>query len=61
MTELRSIPYFCDVIGEVPLEVKVDMRNIGIVPFYYDHTTWPVMIGLKYTELVAESTHCISK
>lgn len=45
-----SNAYFCDVIGEVPLEVKVDMRNIGIAPFYYDHTTWPVMIGLKQGE-----------
>ncbi len=39
--------YFCDVIDESPLQVDIDIRNIGIAPFYYDHTAWPVMLGVK--------------
>ena len=42
--------YFPEEIGEAPLEVTVKIKNIGVAPFYYDHTKWPVMLGAKNQE-----------
>ncbi|MCR5755794.1 MAG: hypothetical protein K6G30_13400 [Acetatifactor sp.] len=41
---------FCEKIDESPLEVSVEIKNIGVAPFYYDHTKWPVMLGMKQGE-----------
>lgn len=39
--------WFCEETDESALQVKVGMSNIGVAPFYYDQTTWPVMLGVK--------------
>ncbi|MFT4143048.1 MAG: DUF4832 domain-containing protein [Mobilitalea sp.] len=45
--------YFKDILDDNSLYLKIDLKNIGIAPFYYDHTLWPVAIGvLKDGELV---------
>ncbi|WP_051226499.1 carbohydrate-binding protein [Butyrivibrio sp. MC2013] len=33
--------------GDTSLPLSVTMKNNGVAPFYYDHETWPVMIGVK--------------
>lgn len=37
------------------LYLAVDIQNIGIAPFYYDHTTWPVLVGVKKGDEVVAS------
>ncbi|MCR5736056.1 MAG: DUF4832 domain-containing protein [Eubacterium sp.] len=32
---------------EGTLPIRIDMKNIGSAPFYYDHEVWPVAIGVK--------------
>ncbi|MGB4657801.1 MAG: DUF4832 domain-containing protein [Mobilitalea sp.] len=45
--------YFKDNLEDDHLYLKIDIKNIGIAPFYYDHTMWPVAIGiLKKGKLV---------
>jgi hypothetical protein len=45
--------YFKDTMKDDSLYLKIDIKNIGIAPFYYDHTMWPVAIGvMKDGELV---------
>ncbi|MCR4694479.1 MAG: DUF4832 domain-containing protein [Pseudobutyrivibrio sp.] len=29
------------------LSLSLDIVNDGVAPFYYDHNTWPVMVGIK--------------
>lgn len=29
------------------LNLTLDIQNIGAAPFYYDHTTWPIAVGVK--------------
>ncbi|MBP5198614.1 MAG: DUF4832 domain-containing protein [Lachnospiraceae bacterium] len=38
---------FKENIGEEPFEVSVKIQNIGVAPFYYDNTKWPVLLGFK--------------
>ncbi len=40
--------FYSETIGkDTGLPVKVEIKNNGVAPFYYDHTTWPVMVGVK--------------
>ncbi len=40
--------YYCNTLeAGTPLSLKVDIKNNGVAPFYYDHTNWPVLIGVK--------------
>ncbi len=40
--------FYSDAVDmNLPLSVKVEIKNNGVAPFYYDHRTWPVMIGIK--------------
>ncbi|MDF2484064.1 MAG: hypothetical protein K0R46_232 [Herbinix sp.] len=38
--------YFKDILEDDSLYLKIDIKNIGIAPFYYNHTMWPVAIGV---------------
>ncbi|MCR5255213.1 MAG: DUF4832 domain-containing protein [Acetatifactor sp.] len=39
---------FSNTIGaNTGLPVSVTMKNNGVAPFYYDHNTWKVMVGVK--------------
>ncbi|MBP5197854.1 MAG: DUF4832 domain-containing protein, partial [Lachnospiraceae bacterium] len=39
---------YSEVIGaNTGLPVSVTMKNDGVAPFYYDHNTWKVMVGVK--------------
>ena len=43
-----SAAYYADSIkANGALKLNVDIKNIGVAPFYYDHNTWPVLIGIK--------------
>lgn len=43
-----SAAYFADSMkADSSLKLNVDIKNIGVAPFYYDHETWPIMIGVK--------------
>ena len=46
--------FYSDTVGkDMPLSVMVEIKNNGVAPFYYDHRTWPVVIGvIKDNELV---------
>jgi len=47
---------FGEWVGDnTPLPLEVTLKNIGIAPFYYDHTKWPVMIGVKQSEELVAS------
>ncbi len=49
--------FFDDVNSNEKLKLEIDIRNVGIAPFYYDHTLWPVKVGVKQNnELVASWT-----
>ncbi len=40
--------YFADSMeSSDSLKLMVDIKNNGIAPFYYDHETWPTLIGIK--------------
>ena len=39
--------YFDNIKKSSSLFLGIDVKNIGIAPFYYNHTLWPVMIGVK--------------
>lgn len=46
--DLRVLTLSCgNSSSENALNVKAEIENIGIAPFYYDHRTWPVVIGIK--------------
>lgn len=38
--------WFPEEVRETSLEVSVELRNIGVAPFYYDHRLWPVQLGV---------------
>jgi len=43
-----SYAYFADSIKTSgALKLNVEIKNNGVAPFYYDHETWPVLIGIK--------------
>ncbi len=42
-----STAYFDNLSKTSPLYLGIDIKNIGIAPFYYDHTMWPVKVGVK--------------
>lgn len=43
-----SYAHFADSIKSgAALKLDVDIKNIGVAPFYYDHETWPILIGVK--------------
>ena len=43
-----SYAYFANSIEtETALKLNIDIKNIGVAPFYYDHETWPILIGVK--------------
>lgn len=37
------------------LYLKVDIKNIGVAPFYYNHELWPVEIGIKKGDSVVKT------
>jgi hypothetical protein len=40
--------FYMDTVGkDTSLPIRVEIKNNGVAPFYYDHRTWPVMIGVK--------------
>lgn len=40
--------YYNDTLNaDTALGLKVNIKNNGVAPFYYDHTKWPVLIGVK--------------
>ncbi len=40
--------YFADVMDATDaLKLNVNIKNNGVAPFYYDHETWPTLIGIK--------------
>lgn len=39
--------YYDDMTADEPFYLGIGIKNIGIAPFYYDHTTWPIEIGVK--------------
>ncbi len=39
--------YYDNIPASAPLYLGIDIKNIGIAPFYYDHTMWPVQVGVK--------------
>lgn len=39
--------YYDNLSSSSALYLGIDIKNIGIAPFYYDHTMWPVQIGVK--------------
>ncbi len=38
---------FSDTVTSGTISVDVEMKNIGVAPFYYGHEVWPVEIGVK--------------
>lgn len=38
---------FSDTITSDKINLTVEMKNIGVAPFYYGHEVWPVEIGVK--------------
>jgi hypothetical protein len=47
--------YFKDNLEDNSLYLKIDIKNIGIAPFYYDHTMWPVAIGVLKAGVLVKS------
>lgn len=39
--------YYDNISISNSLYLGIDIKNIGIAPFYYDHTMWPVQVGVK--------------
>lgn len=39
--------YFDNFTTSDSLYLGIDIKNIGIAPFYYDHNTWPIQVGVK--------------
>ncbi len=40
--------YFADTLEQsAPLKLKVDIKNNGVAPFYYNSDMWPTLIGIK--------------
>lgn len=50
-----STAYYDDTDVSAPLYLKVDIKNIGTAPFYYDHTMWPVEIGVKQGDTIIKT------
>lgn len=43
-----SCAYFAESIKtDSALKLNLNIKNIGVAPFYYDHETWPILIGIK--------------
>jgi hypothetical protein len=48
--------YFKDTIKKNDkLYLKLDIKNIGVAPFYYDHSMWPVIVGIKQNGALIDS------
>lgn len=45
--QVTTAYYKDDIRNDSRIHLSVDIRNIGIAPFYYDNTTWPVKVGIK--------------
>lgn len=50
-----STAYYDDTDVSSALYLKVDIKNIGTAPFYYDHTVWPVEIGVKQGDTLVKT------
>jgi len=50
-----STAYYSDVVTSDSLYLSVDIKNIGCAPFYYDHTTWPVEVGVLQGNTLVKS------
>lgn len=50
-----SNAYYDNVGTASPFYLRVDIKNIGTAPFYYDHTLWPVEIGMKSGDTVVKT------
>lgn len=47
--------YFDNISSNSPLYLGIDIKNIGIAPFYYDNTLWPVKVGVKQNGVLKAS------
>lgn len=47
--------YYDNLSASSPLYLGIDIKNIGIAPFYYNHTMWPVQVGIKQNGAVVKS------
>lgn len=47
--------YYDNISTSAPLYLGIEITNIGIAPFYYDHTMWPVEIGVKQNGALVKS------
>ncbi len=47
--------YYDNLAASAPLYLGVNIKNIGIAPFYYDHTMWPVQVGIKQNGSLVKS------
>lgn len=47
--------YYDNVTSSEPLYLGIDIKNIGIAPFYYDHTMWPIQVGVKKSGKLVKS------
>ncbi|SHO52684.1 hypothetical protein [Anaerocolumna xylanovorans] len=47
--------YYDNLSTSDPLYLGINMKNIGIAPFYYDHTMWPVQVGVKQNGTLVKS------
>lgn len=50
-----SKAYYDNITTTSPLYLKVDIKNIGVAPFYYNHELWPVEIGIKKGDSVVKT------
>lgn len=44
-----------NISGNSPLYLGIDIKNIGVAPFYYDNTLWPVKVGVKQNGVLKAS------
>lgn len=45
--QVKTAYYKDDIKPNKYIRLSVEMQNIGTAPFYYDHTAWPVKVGIK--------------
>ncbi len=48
--------YYADDLNSTDkIKLGVEIENIGVAPFYYNHTMWPVQVGIKQDDKVVSS------
>lgn len=49
---VKTAYYKDDLESNKNIKLALDIQNIGVAPFYYDNTSWPIKVGIKQNDKI---------